>query len=74
LVLDLSIKKTRSQLLGGGTSGHSGSHVEEMREGEKELFCHALEEGGLCNHVRPQGELGPAASAMGRWLKMSDRD
>lgn len=39
-----------------GTGGTSGSQEEKAdTRKEKGLFCHALEEGGHSNHVRPQG-------------------
>lgn len=54
----------------GGTSRFQ--EEKETQEGEG-LFWHALEEEGCSNHVRRQGELGPAASASGMWPKMSGR-
>ena len=49
----------------------SSKRKRRHKEGEKP-FCHALEE-ELRNHVRPQRELGPAASSTGGWPRMFDR-
>lgn len=67
-------KKARSQLLGRGIGGTSRSHwgKRSLREGEEELFCHALEE-EHSNYVRSWGELGHVASSMGRWPRMFGR-
>lgn len=46
----------------------------EMQRNERGFFCHALEKEGRNNHIRPQRELGPAASTIGEWPKMFHRD
>ena len=75
LALYLSVKKAGGQLLGRGyrwdfwVPGGKG----RCKEGEG-LFCHALEENRHSNHIRYQGQLGPVASATGRWSKMFGRE
>jgi hypothetical protein len=75
LVLDLSVKKAEGQLLGkrcGQDSQVPGGKVR-CKEGERGVFCHALEGEEHSNHVRSLGELKPVATTTGRWSKMFDR-
>ena len=44
------------------------------REGKRGFFCHALEEKGHSNYVRPQRKLGPAAFTTGGWPRMWKKD
>jgi hypothetical protein len=56
-------------------TGVTSKSQEEKADAKKErgFFYHALEEAGHNNNVRPLGELGSMASAMGRQSRMFGR-
>jgi hypothetical protein len=67
-------KKARSQLLGRGIGGTSRSHwgKRSLREGEEELFCHALEEEHSMYSLRESLGLRPPLHTCG-WPWMFGR-
>lgn len=72
LVLDLSVKKARGQLLGGRYKQDFWVPGEKGRckEGERGAFCYALEEEKASCHVRSQKALqagGQRCLAGARW-------
>lgn len=54
--------------------GLPGPRRKRQMQRRRGFYCHALEEMGHSNHVRPWGQLGPAASTPGKWMKMFGRD
>ena len=68
MVLDLSVKKARDQLLGGRY--RRDFQVPEGKgrcKKEKGSFCHALEGEEASSHMRSREELGPEPTTAGRW-------
>lgn len=68
MVLNLSIKKARSQL--EGTSGTSGSQEEKEMQGKIEGLFLPYFGTGRQHPCKVLGQLGPLAFATGGWLKM----